>query len=408
MQFMKTLALLGILALCSLSLAQSQQQFPTDLKIEQLKSFWVTIFTQYTDEYTLIHDSENTELVYSVVEHKGNEHFQRQRKVNKSIKKVQIQLQSIVRKNFKKLNTQEQEILALIATENRNKKMLKKYIANIRGQQGMSNRFKDGLVRSNRFLKQIKEILTSYELPEELAYLPHVESSFNYFATSKVGAAGIWQLMPRTATSYRLKINSSTDERLDPIKSTEVAIKLLRDNYRIVKSWPLAITAYNHGTKNIRKTILTLKSYDPLLVLDSINRSSFQFASRNFYPSYLAAVEVAKNKKSYFFDLKDEENTNLQEFIIGKRMNISKISKQLALSVEDIRQYNPQIVGVSWKRDFSLPQGFVIKHPKENVADENHLLMMANKAIRFNFTEVKQWFDKLCGIATNTIASILE
>ncbi len=405
---MKTLALIGLLAISTLSYSQSQNQFPTDSKIEQLKKFWVTIFTQYSDEYTLIHDSENTDIVYAIVEHKGSEHFQRQKKVQATLKKVAAKLNSIARKNSKKLNQEENEILAKIPAEYQSKKALRALAKSIRPQQGMSNRFKDGLIRSNRFLKQIKEILEKYELPEELAYLPHVESSFNYFATSKVGAAGIWQLMPRTATAYKLKINNSMDERLDPIKSTEVAIKLLRDNYRIVKSWPLAITAYNHGTKNIRKTILNLKSYDPLLVLDSINKRSFQFASRNFYPSYLAAVEISKNKKIYFPELKDEESHNLEEIIIGKRLSISQISKKIALSVEEIRQYNPQIVGVSWKRDFSLPKGTVIKYPKDNIAENDHLLMIANKSFENHFLEVKQWFDQLCGITSKSIASIFK
>ncbi len=405
---MKTLFLYGLLAICSQVYSQSQQQFPTDAKIERLKSFWITIFTKYNDDYTLIHDSEDTDLVYEIVEHKGMEHFQRQKKIQRTIKKTQKELSSIIRKNFKKLNSEETALLAKIPETNRNQKSLRTLVTSIRGQQGMSNRFKDGLVRSTRFLKQIKEILLKYDMPEELAYLPHVESSFNYFATSKVGAAGIWQLMPRTAMAYKLKINKSMDERLDPLKSSEVAIKLLRDNYRIVKSWPLSITAYNHGTKNIRKTILHLKSYDPLLVLDSINKQSFQFASKNFYPSYLAAVEISQNKKLYFPELKDEENHNFQELIIGKRLSISKISKKVGLSIEEIRQFNPQIVGVSWKKDFSLPQGSVIKYPKGNLAEDDHLLLIANKKIRNHFMEVKQWFDELCGRASKSIASILE
>jgi membrane-bound lytic murein transglycosylase D len=405
---MKNLLCITLLILCLFASAQSQSNFPTDARIDQLKSFWVTIFTKYSDEYTLIHDSSNTDIVYSIIEHKGLEHFKRKRKVSQAIQSVQFELLKIRKKNFKKLSVQEENLLATLPESMKTKKGLNLLAKNIRAQQGMSNRFKDGLIRSNRFLKHIKEILAKYELPEELAYLPHVESSFNYFATSKVGAAGIWQIMPRTALSYKLKINNSTDERLDPLKASEVAIKLLRDNYRLVKSWPLAITAYNHGTKNIRKTILQLKSYDPILVLDSINRRSFQFASRNFYPSYLAAVEVAKNKKNYFPDIKDEENNELDELILAKRMSIRTISKKLDLTVEEIRQYNPQIVGVAWKKDFSLPKGFVIKYPKPNRADENNILVSRAKTSQLSFNEVKQSFDELCGIISSSIASNLR
>lgn len=406
---MKNLIFVTLLVFSLLASAQSQSNiFPTDERIEQLKSFWVTIFTKYSDEYTLIHDTENTDLVYTVLEHKGSEHFQRTRKVYREIKNFQSILLKIRQKNLKKLNESEEVVLALLPENMKNKKGLLHLAHNIRAQQGMSNRFKDGLIRSNRFLKNIKEILAKHQLPEELAYLPHVESSFNYFATSKVGAAGIWQLMPRTAKSYKLKIEGSTDERLDPLKASEVAIKLLSDNFRIVKSWPLAITAYNHGTKNIRKTILQLKNYDPILVLDSINRSSFQFASRNFYPSYLAAVEVSKNKRNYFPEIKDEENNELKELILSKRMNIRSISKEIDLTVEEIRQFNPQIVGVAWKKDFSLPKGFVLKYPKGNEAEANNILMVSAKSSRLSFNEVKQSFDELCGLPSNSIASNLK
>ncbi len=411
MRFMKNLICVTLFTFCLLASAQSQSNnFPTDARIDELRSFWVTIFTKYNDEQTLIHDTTDTDIVYSVIEHKGHEHFQRRRKVAAAIRAVQGRLLTIRQKNLKKLSEKEETLLAVVPEKLRNKKGLLTLANNIRAQQGMSNRFKDGLVRSNRFLKNIKDILAKHKLPEELAYLPHVESSFNYFATSKVGAAGIWQLMPRTALSYKLKINDSTDERLDPLKASEVAIKLLRDNFRIVKSWPLAITAYNHGTKNIRKTIVKLKSYDPILVLDSVNRSksSFQFASRNFYPSYLAAVEVSKNKKNYFPEIKDEENNILEELILGKRMSIRTISKKIALSVEEIRQFNPQIVGVPWKKDFSLPKGFVIKYPKANAAAENNILLSSAKSSQLSFNEVKQSFDDLCGIASNSIASNLK
>lgn len=405
---MKNLFLVSFLLISSLAFTQSQANFPTDKRIDELKIFWVNIFTKYNDEQTLIHDEVNTDVVYSIVEHKGAEHFQRKKKVDVEIKNIRHKLSLIYKKNFKNLNLEEEKVLSFIPEELRNRKSLLGLTKSIRAQQGMSNRFKDGLVRSDRFLKQIKEILEKYQVPEELAYLPHVESSFNYFATSKVGAAGIWQLMPRTAKAYNLKINDATDERLDPLKASEVAIKLLRDNYRLVKSWPLAITAYNHGTKNIKKTIKELKSYDPILVLDSINKRSFQFASRNFYPSYLAAVEVAKNKRLYFPELREVITNDIEEMILAKRMDIKVIIKKLDLSLEEVKLFNPQITGVSWKKNFSLPQGFVIKYPKIRTSKESNILFATEKNTLLSYIEVKAWFDRLCGITPSSIASNLK
>lgn len=383
----------------SLTHAQEQPNFPTDAKIELLKNFWIKMFTKYDDSVTLLHDENNPEIVYQIVEHRGFEHFQRKKLIDREINKVKQTLFSIKRKRLKNLNEIENDLLSKVPEQFRTLDNIKKISKTIRSQQGMSNRFQEGLQRSFRFMDSIQEIISKYNLPKELAYLPHVESSFNYFATSKVGAAGIWQLMPITAKHYKLRVTKNTDERLDPIKSTEVAIKLLRDNYKIVKSWPLAITAYNHGTKNINKTIREIKTYDPLKVLDSINKKSFQFASRNFYPSYLAAVEVSLKYNKYFPNLKNVESSEIAEFILDKRTNIEKISKKLKLSKEEIKQFNPQITGVSWKKNFTLPKGFIIKFPSDFRDNEKETAEL------LTFESVKKWFDSICGIVAQSIAS---
>ena len=82
--------------------------------------------------------------------------------------------------------------------------------------------------------------------------LPHVESSFNAAAYSKVGAAGLWQFMRSTGRRY-MRVDDAVDERLDPYRSTEAAAQLLAYNYRVLGSWPLALTAYNHGAAGMRR-----------------------------------------------------------------------------------------------------------------------------------------------------------
>ena len=89
-------------------------------------------------------------------------------------------------------------------------------------------------------------MLKRHGVPEEIAALPHVESSFNPEAYSKVGAAGLWQFMPSTAKRF-MRVDGIVDERLDPYSATEAAANLMLYNYRLLGSWPLTVTAYNHG-----------------------------------------------------------------------------------------------------------------------------------------------------------------
>ena len=138
-------------------------------------------------------------------------------------------------------------------------------------------------------------------LPRELAALPHVESSFDPTAYSKVGAAGLWQFMPGTGRRF-LRVNDAVDERLDPYRATEAAAQLLDYNYRLLGNWPLALTAYNHGAKacvaprlhgHLRHRHHRAQYPSP----------SFGFASRNFYVSFLAALEIDRNPEKYFGSL---------------------------------------------------------------------------------------------------------
>src|SRR5690606_33234587 len=131
-----------------------------------------------------------------------------------------------------------------------------------------------------------------------LSRVPLVESSFNVKARSRVGASGIWQFMRYTGRRL-LRINYAVDERNDPITATHAAARFLRMNYDILKKWPLAITAYNHGAAGVRRMVERYKT-DDIVELADERHGRFKFASANFYATFLAALEVEKNADRYF------------------------------------------------------------------------------------------------------------
>lgn len=212
----------------------------------------------------------------------------------------------------------------------------------LRSQRGAKEQFLSGLRIAGRYLPEMKKIFRDQDLPTDLAYLPLVESSFNLKARSPVGAAGIWQFMPETGRKF-LRIDNRVDERLDPIASTRAAAKLLRENHQILGSWPLAITAYNHGTEGIFRAIETTGSRDLVDIIRRYKSPTFGFASQNFYAEFLAVVYLAKNSERYFPFLRLQQPVPLREWTVRQPTSVEAMLKPAALTAKDFYLWNPAL-----------------------------------------------------------------
>lgn len=113
----------------------------------------------------------------------------------------------------------------------------------------------DVLRKQQLYAPIITQILREEEVPDDLKYLPVVESAYNSNVVSSVGARGMWQFMPRTAVDYKLEVSAESDERINFIKSTHAAARYLRDLHKKYASWHLAVAAYNCGSGNLDKAI---------------------------------------------------------------------------------------------------------------------------------------------------------
>lgn len=173
----------------------------------------------------------------------------------------------------------------------------------IRFQLGQRDRFILGIYYSGRYLRDMERVFRNERLPIELTRLPFVESSFNIQARSRVGASGIWQFMPRTARSSMM-VNRDVDERNDPLTATAAAARLLKSNFEQLRTWPLALTAYNHGARGVARAVKKVGSRDLAVIIDRYSSRRFGFASSNFYACFLAALEVEKNAAMIFHEPK--------------------------------------------------------------------------------------------------------
>ena len=111
-----------------------------------------------------------------------------------------------------------------------------------------------GLRRSGAYRQHIDAVIREKGLPAELAVLPHVESSFNPNAYSSAAAAGMWQFGRATGQRF-MRIDHIVDERMDPYIASNAAMSLLEYNHSVLGTWPLALTAYNHGAGGIARAV---------------------------------------------------------------------------------------------------------------------------------------------------------
>jgi len=273
--------------------------------LEQRVDFWKKIYTQYGADDVVIHDRVYVNLIYDVATDATQS--EKTASIKSALREIQANLDSP--ENLSKSST---PVLQAIVAQGLplSPGLIDDLLDNIHTQQGIKERFRDGVVRSGRYVEQFRQIMNNQGVPAELALLPLVESSFQN-VRSKAGAVGVWQFTSGTGRSY-LRITSKVDERLDPVRSSEAAARLLRDNYSALGAWPLAITAYNHGRGGM---LAAQKEHGSDLpkIIDEYRGPVFGYASMNFYSEFLAAVEIYDNYPQYFGELALERSDSIPQ-----------------------------------------------------------------------------------------------
>ncbi len=159
----------------------------------------------------------------------------------------------------------------------------------MRLQSGVKEQFEAGYKNAKKYIPVIREELTKHNAPEELAYLPFVESGFNPTAKSKVGALGMWQIMPQTGKIFG---NKNKKNLYDPMIATGIAVKILKNNYKETGDWHLALMSYNHGVEGIKRAQSTLETSDYCIITENYKGKAFKFASKNFLSQFLAVRRI--------------------------------------------------------------------------------------------------------------------
>jgi len=234
--------------------------------------------------------------------------------------------------------------------------------ARIRAQIGQRNRIVKGMFYGGRYFSRMMEIFDQQGVPKELTRLTLVESAFDLSARSKVGASGVWQFMRSTGKRF-LRINKAVDERNDPILATVAAAKLLRKNYEALQSWPLAVTAYNHGREGMRRAAREIGSKSLPDIIDSYKNPTFGFASSNFYASFLAILELERDYRKYFGKLMVDSPIEMEVIALPAAYRLNEIVSACELETEDVKELNPAFTRWVTSGKAKVPKGYELRIP---------------------------------------------
>ena len=393
-----------LLPLLSLSVA-AEETLPLPPELEPDVQFWEAMFARYTTDQGVLHDNRNLAVVYEQVDIPATApRRERRRLVERRREAIKSVMQRLAAGKRDGLSAEEARILALWP-EGVSNDTLRKAVDQIRYQQGLADRFRDGLERSGRWRKHVLNELKALDVPLELVALPHVESSYNPDARSQVGASGIWQFTRSTGRRF-MEVDHILDERNDPWRATTAAAQLLAYNYSITGNWPMAITAYNHGLGGVRRAMREFGDTAYVEILRNYRGRTFGFASRNFYVAFLAASRVDKNRERYFPGLKldnpvDYALVDMPGYIAAKDLvDVFEVSPGV------IARHNPALQPTLWQGSKHVPSGYTLRLPRAELPDDPRSLLAALDGERIFAEQLPDMFHTVA--RGDTLSEIAE
>lgn len=353
--------------------SRMSSEFKISEGLRQRTEFWFDIYTRWGEAHHIIHHLRYPWIIFKVVDTtetlingKGPAWLRRDR-ANKQAKQYAEQVRAVLRKlanrkNYDNLSPLEREYFdRLMPLPGSRRAVFKMAAQNVRTQLGQKDFFQRGLVNSSRYLSYMEEEFKRFSLPLELTRLPFVESSFNVDAYSKVGASGIWQIMPATGRAY-LTVDPMIDERNSPLKATTAAAKLLRSYRRALGSWELTLTSWNHGIGNIQKAIRAARSRDLTEIIARYHQGDFRFASSNFYTCFMAAL-YAEKYNELLFKVTPREPLQEREMVrLSGRTKARYLGKMTGLDLNEVLKYNLDLRHAI-KANATIPRGYVLHLP---------------------------------------------
>ena len=308
----------------------NQSPFPVPAGLESSIEFWKKVFSEYGLAQLIYFDPLDPSRIYEVVDvgedSRTNEYINGERSRIAAANEVDLE--------------------------------------RVKAQRGVKERTAAGIKRSGRYIAQIQQIFRDRQLPVELSFLPIVESSYDIYARSSVGALGVWQFMPATGREY-MRVTRDIDERRDPLESSRAAAAYLKQAYEYLGSWPLAITSYNYGQAGMARAVAEVGSSNLVDLIQRYNHQNWGFPPKHFYAEFIAAVEIGTNLERYFPGLELDRAAPMREHELTTNMSIASLLNSTGLSRDELFGWNPAITPTTR----IVPAGYRVKLPSDRTME---------------------------------------
>ncbi len=354
------------------SQGQISPEFRTPAILRGRVNFWIEVFTNYGEHQKVVHHRLFPQVVFGMLDFSEEAkrldpvtlHRLMKNEEDKAVRLVKRALQRLGQGNPPS-SAVERHIAKSMSIIRGGPKKYIDVLNNdwVRTQTGICEKAMLALKRSGRYLPFIERIFAEEGLPKELTRLPFIESTFNYQVVSSAGAAGLWQFMPATAKGFNMRVSRYVDERKDPIIASRAAAQYIKRAYNRLGRWDLAVTSYNHGVTGVLKKTKEAGTTDLPRIIESGAANPLGFASSNFWPELLAAVEIYSNPGKYFPNLAIDAPLRLTERRLPSSMTVQQIMKQTGLNRDALEAANYALSEAVWQGRAPVPAGYVLRVP---------------------------------------------
>lgn len=363
--------LLATVWFSSLEAAVPDDPFPRPPELAVQVGFWTEIYGKYSRDEIVFHHPEYLNVVYRVLDlREAAKAFGEDEQAYRNFRRDQVsQVREEIQAQLRELAATRPD--SAIPAHLSNLAGLMKRVPGgpekytkaadwVRAQRGVREKFATAIAVSGQYMPYIERAFAEAGLPKMLTRLPYVESSFDRRAYSRSGAAGVWQFMPGSARQY-MRYDEVADQRRDPWFSTHAAIGHLTDDYELLKDWPLAVTAYNYGRNGLARGREATGIQTLVGLIKSWDGPRWGFAAKNYYASFLAAIEVEQNAERYFGPIIRQSLEAFDEVTTPAYIDYDQIVRLSGLGSERFAWLNPSFSEAVRDGKLYVPRGQIIR-----------------------------------------------